>query len=268
MTDNVSQLVHREAITHSQLHHPNILRFLGVHHETPESPPIVILPFCENGSLQDKLIGALLMETNEFDRIVAGITRGVTYLHFRNPPTIHGDLHPGNVLLDKDGNPCLCDFGLSRIRHEVTRTHTFVYQGGRARFLAPEISSGSIERISKESDIFGLAMTLFNAWTGKVPFSEITNEQQIRSIIGDGKRPERPTSTVALESEANASFWRLLVDMWVPEPYRRPSSATALWRLENPQAYRKFRNHAEPPNHASSTNFGILLTFVLLSVPT
>ncbi|KAF8283289.1 kinase-like protein [Clavulina sp. PMI_390] len=168
----IIRLMNREAITHSQLCHSNILQFLGVYHDTPDSPPIVILPFCDGGSLHDLLNNGLIMEVNKFTWIVIGITRGVTYLHSQNPPIIHGDLHPGNVLLDQHGNAYLSDFGFSRIRHEVTRTHTSIKEGGNLRFLAPELSSGTSKdfRTSKESDIFGLAMTFFNAWTGKKPF--------------------------------------------------------------------------------------------------
>ncbi|KAF8316882.1 kinase-like protein, partial [Clavulina sp. PMI_390] len=209
-------------ITHSQLRHPNILPFLGVYHETSEAPPIVILPFCDDGSLQYLLYDELLMEVDKFNEIVIGITRGVQYLHSRSPPTIHGDLHPGNVLLNKDGNPYLCDFGLSRIRHEVTRTHTVLREGGKIRFLAPELSSGSGEEegfhTTRESDIFGLAMTFFNVWTGKQPFSEIANEQKVQSNLIKGRRPERPESTVDLSDDVNISFWNLLEDMWVQEP--------------------------------------------------
>ncbi|KAF8290280.1 kinase-like protein, partial [Clavulina sp. PMI_390] len=221
----------REAITHSQLDHANILPFSGIYHEALGSPPIIILPLCEGGSLADLLFDETLMKADNF---VVGITRGVGYLHSRNPPTIHGDLHPGNVLLGKDGNPYLCDFGLSRIRHEVTRTNTLLREGGRIRFLAPELSSGFEEqfRTSKASDIFGLAMTLFNTWTSKTPFSEVINEQKVLSNFIKGERPERPASAVALGSDVNTILWNLLVDMWAQRPEQRPPIDTVLTRLE------------------------------------
>ncbi|KAF8309230.1 kinase-like protein [Clavulina sp. PMI_390] len=229
----IIRLMHREAITHSQLDHPNILPFLGVSHEAPNSPPIVVLPFCDGGSLHDVLTDGFLMEAGRFSRIAVGVTRGVAYLHSRNPPIIHGDIHPGNVLLEKGGNVYLCDFGFSRIRHEVTRTHTNIKEGGKVRFLAPELSSGSWEkfRTSKESDIFGLAMTLLNTWTGKKPLREM-NKNKVQSYFIAKGRPERPTSTVALGSQANTEFWDLLVGMWEHEPKKRPMSNYVLNRLE------------------------------------
>jgi hypothetical protein len=44
---SVNQLVHREAITHAQLDHPNIIPFLGVYRENTEGPPMTVLPFIE-----------------------------------------------------------------------------------------------------------------------------------------------------------------------------------------------------------------------------
>jgi serine/threonine protein kinase len=50
---SVNQLVHREAITHAQLDHPNIIPFLGVYRENTDGPPMTVLPFIERGSLGD-----------------------------------------------------------------------------------------------------------------------------------------------------------------------------------------------------------------------
>lgn len=51
-------MVHREAITHSQLNHPNILAFLGIFHEDFGSPPIMVLPYIENGSASDLIVNS------------------------------------------------------------------------------------------------------------------------------------------------------------------------------------------------------------------
>ncbi|KAF8321774.1 hypothetical protein DL93DRAFT_2072666 [Clavulina sp. PMI_390] len=53
---------------------------------------------------------------------LVGAASGVLYLHSRQPPILHGDLHPGIILIDKSGKPKLWDLG-SDIHHQVTRTH-------------------------------------------------------------------------------------------------------------------------------------------------
>ncbi|KAF8303275.1 kinase-like protein, partial [Clavulina sp. PMI_390] len=232
--------VHREAITHSQLNHPNILPFLGLYHENHGSPPVIVLPLVESGSLQDLLAGPLL-EWTTFKRILVGVTSGVDYLHSRYPPVIHGDLHPacistlpaGNVLVDPTGNPLLCDFGLSRIRHEVTRTHTILQEAGRLRYLAPELTIGGMKRFhtSSASDIFALAMMFLNTWSGQVPFLEVRNDLKVASNFRKGRRPDLPIKAVTLVPELRTVFWELLSNMWVQEPDDRPSSSDVYRRL-------------------------------------
>ena len=107
-------------------------------------------------------------------------------------------------MIDASGNALLCDFGLSRIRHEVTRTHTIIREGGRKRFLAPELLAGAEKfRTSSASDIFSLSMIFWNAWTRKLPFAELTNELRAEAAIRNGERPNRPTiassATAAME---------------------------------------------------------------------
>ncbi|KAF8312064.1 kinase-like protein [Clavulina sp. PMI_390] len=213
----VTKLVHREALTHSWLSHANIIPFLGIYHEEVGSPPMVVLPFVDGGSLQD-LLDDEPLTLEQFEKIVLGTAQGVLYLHTRTPPIIHGDLHPGNILLGKSGHPYICDFGLSRLRHEITRTRTMMFEAGRLRFLAPELSSGSEPfRTTPESDIFSLAMTFLNAWTGEPPFFDIENERRVSSEFQIGNRP-----TMFYPGFECPGLLSLLSGMWAQIPSARP----------------------------------------------
>ncbi|KAF8316807.1 kinase-like protein, partial [Clavulina sp. PMI_390] len=228
----VTRLLHREAITHSQLTHPNILPFLGIYYEEVGSPPLTVLPLMEGGSLEE-LIAKSPIEPDAFKCILFGISSGVVHLHSRCPPVIHGDLHPGNVLIDSAGNPILCDFGLSRIRHEVTRTRTIIQEAGRLRFLAPELSGGLTKsfRTSPSSDIFSLAMTFLNTWSGQQPFSQCHKEVKAASYIRKGRRPEMPSDGVSLDPKPKRLLWGLICEMWAQEPDARPSSSGVFAQL-------------------------------------
>ncbi|KAF8294804.1 kinase-like protein [Clavulina sp. PMI_390] len=225
----VTQLIHREAITHSLLTHPNILPFVGIYHEKPESPPITVLPLIERGSLQKILVGTLV-ESNTLQQILLGVANGVVYLHSLHPPIVHGDLHPGNILVDSSNNPYLCDFGLSRIRHEVTRTRTLLREGGMRRFMAPELSAGFMERFRTNisTDVFSLSMTFLNIWSGHPPFSEVRQDAKVVANFRNGLRPEEPSISVALSRRPRRQLWKLLNKMWAQIPANRPSSADVL----------------------------------------
>ncbi|KAF8317568.1 kinase-like protein [Clavulina sp. PMI_390] len=230
----ITQLIFREAITHSQLHHPNIVPFLGIHQDVVDSHPLMILPFLERGALQ-ALLGDRLMELQDFQQVLFGVARGVDYLHSRHPPIVHGDLHPGNILLDAAGTPYLCDFGLSRVRHEVSRSRTIRQEGGNRRFLAPELIALEIGSFSssRESDIFALAMTFLNIWTGQRPFSEVKNDYKVVVKVRAGVRPKKPIVAVIMESGMEAPFWDLLARSWAQLPSDRLSIHDVLERLSS-----------------------------------
>ncbi|KAF8307208.1 kinase-like protein, partial [Clavulina sp. PMI_390] len=220
-------------IIHSQLHHPNILPFLGIYYESAYSVPLVILPYIERGSLE-RLLAELkpekLMEQSDMITIVS-LARGLVYLHSRDPPIIHGDLQPGNVLINNLGNPVLCDFGLGRIRHEISRSCTDHINGGRLRFVAPEL--WDLAGSSQQSDVFALAMTYLNAWSGQPPFPEISQEWRVASELSKGSRPAKPLKAVVLGHEVEAEFWKLLESMWVHQASNRPLSGQVLDNFEH-----------------------------------
>ncbi|KAF8291688.1 kinase-like protein, partial [Clavulina sp. PMI_390] len=226
-------------ITHQQLHHPNILPFLGIYNEDAASHPLTILPFIECGSLEDVLASLStngLMKPPDFIQLLFGTSRGLIYLHSRMPPIIHGDLHPGNILIGEGGNPLLCDFGRSRIRHDTSRglSNHKDLEGGRLRFLAPEFWHSQTNHfcINQDSDMFGLSMTYLNAWTCQPPFPEIKLDREVTAVLNTGQRPLEPVVATPLSPEIRENFWKLLVDMWAHEAPKRPSSSQILERIE------------------------------------
>ncbi|KIM21076.1 hypothetical protein M408DRAFT_81026, partial [Serendipita vermifera MAFF 305830] len=84
---------------------------------------------------------------------------GVGYLHEHDPPIVHGDLKPGNVLIDDRERPTICDFGLAQIFLEegATGMTTTSEHTGTARYLAPElVSSDHTVPPTKESDMYAV----------------------------------------------------------------------------------------------------------------
>ncbi|KAF8312400.1 kinase-like protein, partial [Clavulina sp. PMI_390] len=226
----------REAITHRQLQHPNILPFLGIYREDDSSYPLTVLPFVERSSLQDMLASLGPGEVIKLPDFLIGCSRGLVYLHSRTPPIIHGDLHPGNVLVGEGISPLLCDFGRSRIRHDVSRglSNHMDLEGGRIRFLAPELwdSQGGHFCPTQDSDVFALAMLYLNVWSGQLPFAEIASNRQVMAALNGGMHPLEPTMVTPLDPKTRGDFWKLLVDMWVHEAIKRPSANQVLEQLE------------------------------------
>ena len=135
-------------------------------------------------------------------------------------------------MIDAHNNALLSDFGLSRICHDATRTHTTIREGGRQRFLAPELSAGAEKfRTGPSSDIFSFSMVIFNTWTCEVPFPEY-NDRKAAAVIRKQRRPNKPTIHIGLPSRTEQELWLLLVDMWAHEASNRPSTQDMQRRLE------------------------------------
>src|ERR1700733_14001612 len=128
-----------------------------------------------------------------------------------------------NVVVTRAGDCLLVDFGLSRIRHEISRTHTTIHQGGFQRFVAPEISSRTQERINEKSDIYSLAMTIYALGTRSSPLGHIRDGADACRAAQEGERPQKPDSLGGLTKEETQCLWALMERMWCPNPELRPT---------------------------------------------
>jgi len=132
-----------------------------------------------------------------------------------------------NVVVSCTGDCLLCDFGLSRIRHEFSRTNTTIHQGGRQRFVAPEISSGAEDRINEKSDVYSLAMTIYALGTRSLPFERIDRDAAACRAAQKGERPQKCDSVGGLTIGETAPLWSVMERMWNPDPQRRPTVSIA-----------------------------------------
>lgn len=84
------------------------------------------------------------------------------YLHGRNPPVIHCDIKPGNLMVTKEGNLTLIDFGTAKLGKEGNKR-----QGTRG--YAPPEQMDASGQVDQQSDIYSLGMTLYHLSTGNRP---------------------------------------------------------------------------------------------------
>jgi serine/threonine protein kinase len=92
-------------------------------------------------------------------RTVATIARAVHLVHEQG--ITHQDLNPRNVLIDREGQPRVIDFGMAWARPWWVETTDPEQIGGTPRYLAPEQALGQAERIGQATDVFGLGGILF-----------------------------------------------------------------------------------------------------------
>lgn len=231
-TDNIKQLTKawcKEIVVCRNLSHPNILSFLGVI-STEALPLCIVSKWMQNGNISD-----FLRRDGQFNRrpLLVDIARGLNYLHSRD--VVHGDLKGPNILIDDNNNAILCDFGLASITADAESAHaSTVNSAGSIRWMAPErlsIFDGSSEpvpnaiRVTKESDMYSLAMVVIEIFAGSSPFSDIPDAGVILKLAQQ-KRPKKPEGAVQLG--LTNPIWETVEMCWKTRPSERPTSARVL----------------------------------------
>ena len=104
------------------------------------------------------------------------IILALCYLHDNN--IMYRDMKPENILLDKDGNCCLVDFGISKVISPKSSTHSYV---GTPDYVAPEILTQKGH--NKAVDVWCFGILLYEMVVGHVPFFNKNQSLMLRSII-------------------------------------------------------------------------------------
>ncbi|KAF4752411.1 Mitogen-activated protein kinase kinase kinase 7, partial [Perkinsus olseni] len=126
----------REVESFRHLDHPGLVRFLGACLELPHL--CLVTEYMPGGNLHQLLhVRRVRLSRGQRLKMAIQLTDAVAYLHAQNPVIVHRDLKTMNVVLDREMNAKLCDFGLTE---PMEFTHiTRKSNGGSPRYMAPEL---------------------------------------------------------------------------------------------------------------------------------
>ena len=145
-----------------KLRHPNLLNIN--HFDVYDNCPYLVMPYCANGSVTNQ-IGK--MPESEIWKFILDVSGGLAFLHSQQPPIVHQDIKPDNILITSDGRYVISDFGISRsFRTKMSRTNNSSSSGTIA-YMGPERFSEK-PMIVLASDIWAFGMTLYEVMTGDV----------------------------------------------------------------------------------------------------
>jgi len=193
------------------LDHPCIVRFEGALESGGGGPPTLVFEFCEGGSLED-----ILSQYGKIDELTAAeifvqIADALAAIHDRG--YAHGDIKPGNILFTKDRIPKLADFNSARAMASASRSEVPYTLG----YASPEQLRE--KRPSREGDVWSLALTIYEAATGKplIPiehYEEVvtTLQSDLKVDTGDKDLDEILSKCLKLKKEERPSM-RELRDM-------------------------------------------------------
>jgi len=168
-----------EALTVSQLNHPNIVHIYNI--GATSVRPFISFEFVDGSSLANRINGTPL-PAQLAASIVEIVSRAIQYANDHG--IVHRDLKPANVLLSKtaDGEiPKVTDFGASkRINERDTRQLTQIV--GTPAYMAPEQLDLTKRLISVRTDVYGLGAILYECLTGLAPFRGESVAEVLRQV--------------------------------------------------------------------------------------
>ncbi|MCW5555413.1 MAG: serine/threonine protein kinase [Verrucomicrobiae bacterium] len=125
---------------------------------------------------------AILRErADKLAALLAKVAEAVHYAHQRG--ILHRDLKPGNILIDRDGQPHVTDFGLAkRVEADSGLTVSGEIMGTPA-YMAPEQAAGNVRQVTTAADVFSLGVILYQLLTGRIPFAGATPVEIFHNII-------------------------------------------------------------------------------------
>ncbi len=155
----------REARLIARLEHPHILPvydFDGSH-----NPPYIVMRYLSGGTLKE-VISRGQLPFDEVGFLMRQLGAALDYAHRQG--VIHRDIKPSNIMIDRDGNTFVTDFGIARMAggtdSTITQAGALV---GTPEYMSPEQLMGNDE-IDHRTDIYALGVMLFQMLTGKLPF--------------------------------------------------------------------------------------------------
>ncbi|KAL3676275.1 hypothetical protein R1sor_026223 [Riccia sorocarpa] len=181
MDQNISDFL-QEMVLITGIKHKNLVQLKGCC--VRDKKRMLIYEYAENGNLAEALWGdkrSTVLTWEQRLKISIGIAKGLSYLHEElQPKIIHRDIKPQNILLDKDWNPKIADFGLARhLLDTSTQKAIATTVAGTKGYLSPEYATEGL--LTEKLDVYSYGVLLFEIVSGrkcledpqKVPVDEI-----------------------------------------------------------------------------------------------
>ncbi|KNG48569.1 Pkinase-domain-containing protein [Stemphylium lycopersici] len=179
---DVKKQIVRELSFNKNCASDHICRYYGAFMDDSTGTISIAMEFCEGGSLdavyrEVKKLGGRTGE-KVLGKVAEGVLNGLTYLHSHR--IIHRDIKPSNILLCRNGQVKLCDFGVSGEFGTKGDANTFI---GTSYYMAPERITGQSYTIT--SDVWSLGVTLLEVAQHRFPFPADGTEMNPRAGLID-----------------------------------------------------------------------------------
>ena len=152
-----------EASLAGKLNHPHIVDIYDAVIEAERS--YLVMEYVPGVTLESHSSVTNLLPVGKVVEIIFKCIRALEYAH--NHGIIHRDIKPGNILLSKDGETKVSDFGAAFQQRHGLETSQMTGVGSPA-YMSPE--QIRMEKLNQQTDIYSLGVTMFRLLTGRLPF--------------------------------------------------------------------------------------------------
>jgi eukaryotic-like serine/threonine-protein kinase len=160
----------REAQSAASLNHPAVVAVYDTGEDMIGGIPVpyIVMEYVDGRTLRDLMRDGRRLLPERALEILDGVLRALEYSH--RGGIVHRDIKPGNVMLTRNGEVKVMDFGIARAMSDTQATMTQTAQViGTAQYLSPEQAKG--ERVDARSDLYSAGCLMYELLTGRPPFT-------------------------------------------------------------------------------------------------
>ena len=185
----------------SQVHHPNIVQFLGVYFQQGVRTPILVMEFLPSNLTSCIERYSVLPKETSY-HILHDVALGLCYLHSQTPPIIHRDLSSNNVLLTSNMTAKISDLGVARILNLTPLQVSCMTQTpGTPAYMPPEVMVAN-PKYDTSVDEFSYGILMIHMFSGQWPEPQVGPNQ----VDGGGKL------VPVTEAERREEFFKVMDD--------------------------------------------------------
>ncbi|MBT9133323.1 MAG: Serine/threonine-protein kinase PrkC [Firmicutes bacterium] len=154
----------REAQAAASLSNPHIVAIYDVGQD--QDTHFIVMEYVEGKTLKELIVDSGTVESKVAIDIAMQIAEALRHAHQHN--VIHRDIKPLNILMTRDGQAKVTDFGIARATTSSTLTQTGALMGS-VHYLSPEQARGGFT--NERSDIYSLGVVMYEMLAGDLPFT-------------------------------------------------------------------------------------------------